>query len=82
MKNTEKHFPKETLNALEVFLVPNVEQYPTDAHSQELLYGNDEIKRRDHFQIGSEGMSQWDLICFEMTQLLQKWFLKPQVETN
>ena len=33
MKSTEMHFPKETLNALESFSVPNVEQHPTDAHS-------------------------------------------------
>ena len=37
-KNLEKHFPEETLNVLEAFSVPNVEQYSTDAHSQELLY--------------------------------------------
>ena len=37
-KNYDKHFPKETLNVLEAFSVLDVEQYPTDALSQELLY--------------------------------------------
>ena len=37
-KNLEKNFPRETLNVLETFSVGDVEQYPTDALSQELLY--------------------------------------------
>ena len=38
------------------------------------VYGNDETKHRDHFQIGSEGMSQRNQIRFEITQLPKKWF--------
>ena len=37
-KNLDKHFPKETLNVLKAFSVLDVEQYPTDAISQELQY--------------------------------------------
>ena len=85
IKNLEERFPKEKLNVLDPFSVLNVEQFPTDVHSQEFsVYGNDEIKLfSDHFQIGSERMSQWNEFCFEMTQLSYKRFsFKSQIEAN
>ena len=42
------------LNRFQFQMLNNIQQMLT----QEFLYGNDEIKRRDHFQIGSEGMSK------------------------
>ena len=84
-KNLGEHFRKETLNVLDVFSVLNVEQFPTDVHSQECaIYRNDEIKLfSDHFQIGSKGLSLWNEFYFEMTQVCKKWFsFKSQIETN
>ena len=82
-KNLEKDFPKETLNVLGLFSVLNFQQYPTDVHSQELLYmGMMKLSGKIRFQIGCEGMRKWNEIPFEMTQLLKKWFLKSQIEAN
>ena len=56
-----------------------------DIYSQEFdVYGNNKIKLlSDHFQIGSEGISQWNEFRFEMTPLRKKWFLfKSRIERN
>ena len=85
IKNSEKRFPKKTLNVLDAFSILNAEQFPADLQSQEFaVYGNDEIKLLcDHYQIGSKGMTQWNEFRFEMVQLHKKWLsFKSQIETN